>query len=288
MFFAPCSVGLLPAYLAHFNTHGKGEDSHSTGRQFPPWFRSVARALGGIGAVVFLMGAIPLFYMAVSGLRIMLPGYQSIVPLAQLGTGSYMPPVVFVTAGTLVLLQGLLLVTNGSGLSFGIMTSLGIVSTYLLIGLPVVLVGQWLKPYLLHLQLLAGPLIIALGMFYYTGWSLSKTVRLPKRTDNTISASFGFGVLYGIGSLACNLPLFLGVILSVFATGGFVDGIAVFIAFAGGMSTLMIGVTMLTAATGSSISVGQYSQPIKKIGSIAFVGLGLYVTWYSLVSFGYL
>ena len=26
MFFAPCSIGLLPAYLTDFSTHGEGQD----------------------------------------------------------------------------------------------------------------------------------------------------------------------------------------------------------------------------------------------------------------------
>ena len=87
--------------------------------------------------ILFLAGAIPLFYMAVAGLRILLPGYQLIVPLAQSTSGSYLPSVALMTAGTLVLLQGLVLVTGLSGLYFGLVTTLGVISTYLTIGLPV-------------------------------------------------------------------------------------------------------------------------------------------------------
>ena len=139
-----------------------------------------------------------------------------IVPLAQLGTGSYLPPVAFVTAGTLILLQGLLMITGTSGLYLGLTAAFGIISTYLLISIPVILIGEWIKQYLLPLQLLAGPLIIALGVLYYTGRRLPVVVSLPERTGRSTGAFFSFGVLYGLGSLACNLPLFLGIILSVF------------------------------------------------------------------------
>ena len=164
MFFAPCSVGLLPAYLTYFSTRDEGEDAAAPFTSAPRRLRQLALLLGGLGASLFLVGAIPLFYMAVAGLRILLPGYQLIVPLAQLGTGSYLPPVAFVTAGTLILLQGLLMITGTSGLYLGLTAAFGITSTYLLISIPVILIGEWVTQYLLPLQLLAGPLIIALGV----------------------------------------------------------------------------------------------------------------------------
>jgi cytochrome c biogenesis protein CcdA len=287
MFFAPCSVGLLPAYLTYFKTHSDGgravtlfEATHQ--------FRWLPRILGGIGAILFFAGAIPLFYMAVAGLRILLPGYQIIVPLAQSASGSYLPSVVLVTVGTLILLQGLVLVTGLSGLYFGLITTLGVIITYLIIGLPVVILGQWMKQYLLQLQLLSGPMIIALGLLYYNGTSLPTVPRLPARTSSSTGSFFSFGVLYGIGSLACNLPLFLGVILSVFTTDGIVSGLAVFGAFAAGMGTLMIGVSVLTAVTGRSYSLGRYAHHVRTLGSLGFILIGGYVTWYTLTAFGYL
>jgi cytochrome c biogenesis protein CcdA len=288
MFFAPCSVGLLPAYLTYFNAHSEGGTAVVPSEATRHRFRRPARTLGILGAILFLAGAIPLFYMAVAGLRILLPGYQIIVPLAQTASGSYLPSVALVTVGTLVLLQGLVLVTGLSGLYFGLVTTLGVISTYLVIGLPVIAIGQWIRQYLFQLQLLAGPMIIALGLFYYNGKSLPIVTRLPARTSSSTGTFFSFGVLYGVGSLACNLPLFLGVILSVFTTDGIVDGLAVFGAFALGMGTLMIGVSVLTATTGRSFSLGRYAGRARVLGSIGFVLIGSYVTWYTFISFGYL
>jgi cytochrome c biogenesis protein CcdA len=224
--------------------------------------------------------------MAVAGLRILLPGWQLIVPLAQLETGSYPPPVAFVTVGTLILLQEPLMITDPSGFYLGLTAAFGITSTYLLISIPVILNGEWIKQYLIPLQLLAGPLIIALGALYYTGRRLPVVVDLPERTGRSTGAFFSFGVLYGLGSLACNLPLFLGIVLSVFATDGLVDGITVFGAFAAGMSTLMVGVSVLTTATGHAASLGRYARHVRLLGSIAFVFIGSYVTWYTLTAFG--
>lgn len=216
--------------------------------------------------------------MAVSGLRILLPEYHIIVPLAKHGTANYDPPVLPVTLGTFLLLRGLVMATGISGLYSGLVTALGVTSTYLVISVPVILIGEWIRPYLVHFQILSGPLIIGIGVLYYTNASLSSIVSLPERPESSTEAFFSFGVLYGIGSLACNIPLFLGVIISVFATDGIVEGLVVFGSFAVGMSTLMVGVSVLTATTDRSISLGRYAGQVRILGSIGFVLIGSYVT----------
>ena len=190
MFFAPCSVGLLPAYLTYFNTHAEGGTTTMPLASGPRSIQWLARVTGVLGIGAFLAGAIPLFYMAVSGLRILLPGYHVIVPLSQFGTGSYDPPVLLVTIGTLLLLQGIVMVTGVSGLYSGLITAVGVISTYLLISVPVLLIGEWIQPYLVQFQLLAGPLIIGIGVLYYTNTNLSTVVRLPERTENSSRAFF--------------------------------------------------------------------------------------------------
>lgn len=288
MFFSPCSVGLLPAYLTYFTSERQETPNASSDRTGGGSSFLLARLSGAVGAIVFLAGAVPLFYMAVSGVRIRLPGYQLIVPLAKLGTGSYVPPVVLVTVGTLLLLNSAVFISGFRGLFVGIVATIGITSTYVVVGAPVVILGQWVRPYLTPLEFLAGPLIMAIGLMYYRNISLPSLGRLPARQGRSMGRFFTFGVLYGIGSLACNLPVFLGVVLSVFATDGIVDGLTVFVAFAGGMNTLMVGISVLTATTEDSISVGDYGNKLRPVGSAAFVLIGLYVTWFTLRSFGYL
>lgn len=287
MFFAPCSVGLLPTYFAYYL--GSDSSSPEPDREPPsPFVAGFRIAAAIIGGFTFLAGAIPLFYMAVAGIRIVLPGHEFIVPLAKLGTGSYLPPVVLVLVGTLALSQGTGLGTARKGLRVGVVATLGVLLTYLVVGLPVVLVGQWLQPYLTSLELLAGPILVGIGVMYYRGVSPLKPVRLPERGVVSDSEFLLFGVIYGVGSLACNLPVFLGVVVSVFATHGPAEGLAVFGAFAAGMGTLMVGMSILAAGGEGTVSLGKYVGPVRRVGSAAFVVLGVYVTWYSLKAFGYL
>lgn len=297
MFFAPCSVGLLPAYLTYYLSRDSPatdggissstravSGSNSTGKS-----RGVARQLLLInGVIIFLVGAIPLFYMATAGIRVYLPGYRIIVPLAKLGTGSYLPPVAAVVVGTVIAVVA----TGGKkalkGLRIGTIATLGIILLYLLVGGVVLVVGQWIQPYLVSLELLIGPIIIALGIAYYRGISPLQPVSLPERGAVSDSEFFTFGVLYGVGSLACNLPVFIGLVLSSVFTGSFVSGIAVFVAFAAGMGTLMIGLSVVASLSEGSLSLGKYAGPVRTVGSAAFVLIGLYMTWYTLRSFEYI
>lgn len=286
MFFAPCSVGLLPAYLSYFYTHEDGtewtDQSNSTSSS------PIQTAMLVNGGFVFLVGAIPLFYMAVAGIRVLLPGYQLIVPLAKLGTGSYLPPIAVVVVGTVIMMSGLGRRALLGGLRVGGFVTLGVVVVYLLIGSIILILGQWIEPHLKSMELLVGPLLIALGIMYYYNVSPLQSVRLPERGSVTIPAFVVFGIIYGIGSLACNLPVFLGVVLTSFTTQGFFDGLAIFGSFAAGMGTLILGISVAARVTGNTLSLGQYSQAARLLGSVVFVLLGVYVTWYSLRSFGYL
>ena len=204
MFFAPCSVGLLPAYLTYYFTHDPTRTNDgataSSARESEPEkspsgeSRNLARqVLLANGVLVFLVGAIPLFYMATAGIRLLLPGYHVIVPLAKLGTGSYLPPVGAVFIGTT-----LSVVATGRrgafrGVRIGSIATLGIVLLYLLVGGIVLVVGQWIRPYLASLELLIGPLIVGLGIAYYRGISPLQPIELPDRGAVSNSEFFTFG-----------------------------------------------------------------------------------------------
>jgi cytochrome c biogenesis protein CcdA len=284
MFFAPCSVGLLPAYLSYFYTNMESSDDGESAIAS----NIVQTLLLFHGIAIFLIGAIPLFYIAVAGLRILLPGYQMLVPLAKLGTGSTLPPVFAVVIGTTLMILGLNRRAIIEGARVGGFVTSGVLAVYLSIGVIVVVVGQWIEPYLTSLELFAGPLLVALGVMYYFGRSPLEPVDLPERGEATPTAFVGFGLFYGLGSLACNLPVFFGLILSTFTTDSLISGLAMFVAFAAGMGTLMIGVSVAARVTGQSISLGRYGQHLQTGGSVAFMLIGLYVTWFTLRSFQFL
>jgi len=296
MFFSPCSVGLLPAYLTYFLSAGNEEPaaagaggaSETSRSSVPsPAVAGIRRGVGVAGVVLFLAGAVPLFYMAVAGIRILLPGYTVLVPLARLGTGSYLPAVLAVTVGAILGVNLVATADARRGLRVGALVTVGIAATYAVVGAPVVAFGRWLEPVVSSLELLAGPLLVALGVLYYLGVGAGGRVSLPER-DASMRGFLEFGVLYAVGSLACNLPVFLGVVVSEFAAAGVATGVGVFVAFVAGMGTTMVALTTFVAATGRTVSLGRHTGRVRLAGSVAFVLVGGYVTWYSLTAFGYL
>ncbi|WP_423744234.1 integral membrane transporter (plasmid) [Haladaptatus sp. SPP-AMP-3] len=225
--------------------------------------------------------------MATAGIRLLLPGYQFIVPLAKLGTGSYLPSVTAVLVGTSLSVIGCGRTGALRGFRVGSIATLGIVLLYLLVGGVVLAVGQWIRPYISSLELLVGSLMVVLEFGYYRGVSPLRPVTLPKRGDVSNSEFFTFGVFYGVGSLARNLPVFLGIVLSSFFTTGFFSGLSVFVAFSAGMGTLMIGLSVVAGLSKGSLSLGQNAARAQMLGSAGFVLIGLYMTWYTLRSFGH-
>lgn len=141
IFFAPCSVGLLPAYLTYYFTHNSTRPADRTtafgseGTELEATSSGESRSLArqlllANGVLVFLMGSIPLFYMATAGIRLLLPGYDLIVPLAKLGTGSYLPPVAAVFVGTVVSVVAIGRSDALRGIRIGTIATLGIVLLY--------------------------------------------------------------------------------------------------------------------------------------------------------------
>lgn len=299
MFFAPCSVGLLPAYLSYYLNHDSGTpEDEATGflskglewlsNGFDESHDFARQLILAHGILFFFIGAIPLFYMATAGINVLLPGYKLIVPLAKLGTGSYLPPVAAVFVGTVLSVVGSGRRETVRGFRIGVIATIGVIVTYLLIGTVILVVGQWITPYLASLELIVGPLIIVLGVVYYWGISPVQSLKLPERGGVSNSEFFTFGIIYGIGSLACNLPVFLGLVLSSFFTAGYLNGLAVFFAFAAGMGTLMIGLSVVASLSRGALSLGRYTSIARTVGSTAFVIIGIYITWYTLRSFGYI
>ena len=62
---------------------------------------------------------------------------------------------------------------------------------------------------------------------------------------------FGYGVSYAIASLSCTIGPFLAVTAAGLRSGSVLTGVAIYLAYVGGL-TLVVGVLALAAATASS------------------------------------
>jgi len=83
-----------------------------------------------------------------------------------------------------------------------------------------------------YVTVVLGILLIPLGIAMLKGFEMKvSSPRLQKGGDSgEVKSMFLFGVSYAIVSLGCTVGLFIAGVSNVFASGGFLDGVSVFVA----------------------------------------------------------
>ncbi len=122
------------------------------------------------------------------------------------------------------------------------------------------------------LELVVGALLVVLGIAMATGrFDPSRFhVALPERRRSPWGF-FLFGVVYAAAAAGCTAPVFLGIAGFALASGP-VTAVAMFGAYAAGMSVLMLGVT-LASALGKQALIGRLSMGSGRITRVAGVVL---------------
>lgn len=129
-----------------------------------------------------------------------------------------------------------------------------------------------------------GVAVVALGVALLAGKELK--VNLPRLDRGGRSGSFGqmalYGVSYAIVSLGCTLPTFSVYVTSTINRNSWVSGIAVFLAYAGGFTLLLVSLTIAIALARQGLvrSVRRSLPYIQRISGGLLVAAGLYVAYY--------
>lgn len=272
-FFAPCSIAMLPAYIGYFL--GQRDLGFDTAAAAESGFR---QAFGGLGVLVAAAG-LGIVLWAVSDL-------QSVNVGATRLTGMQ---VIALVAGAGVLLAGFYLgAPRGgvvAGLSFGLITTLGLLVVYLTMGLVLVMLLRFVS--LLQMAWAAigiGGLLVLVGVFGFVGRGVSWTIPIRAPKKRSAVGFFLFGIAYGVVSLGCNLPLVgLPVVASIAGQGGFVAGATAFLVYGAGAGLLMVVVSVSVAASRGLTAerVRQLMPVLKPVTNAVFILAGLYIIWYS-------
>lgn len=101
-----------------------------------------------------------------------------------------------------------------------------------------------------------GILLIPFGLAMLKGFELKlSTPRLQKGGDSgEVLSMFLFGVSYAVVSLGCTVGLFIAGVSNVFTSGGFIDGVSVFVAYGLGMGAVIMTLTVALAMAKTSIA----------------------------------
>lgn len=272
-FFAPCCVGMLPAYVA-YAVRPAGLQGRALPRERSP--RAVVLALG---LVPFAFGTVPLIMRSLGGYGLV-PG----------GAYAYLPPLE-VSIGLVILGAALILnafvwtdrlsVANRS-LAFGLLATLGVFLGFLIVGAPVALLATLVTPYLGIVSILVGLAILALGILTLAGRSFAP--KLPSITPD-VTRPWGFvkfGLAYAVAGLTCTFPAFLAVMAAGLATGGFGTALAVFAAYALGKASVLVAVTAVTVASGETFApkLARHARLVETASGCMLILAGAFMIYY--------
>jgi cytochrome c-type biogenesis protein len=135
-----------------------------------------------------------------------------------------------------------------------------------------------------YLTLAIGIVLILLGLIMIRG--LQPTLKIPgfkiTNINRQLPSIFLFGVSYAVVSVGCSAPIFFITVGSSFSRDGIIDGLAVFITYALGMSIVVILLTLSLAMARTMIAknMRRLLPYLSLLSGILLTGAGFFLTAY--------
>ena len=131
-----------------------------------------------------------------------------------------------------------------------------------------------------------GLVLTALGLATLLGWK--PVVVLPRLAaggrGRGLASMAVYGASYATVSLSCTLPVFLAAVATTFQDASVLSGIAVFVAYALGMGTVLTGlaVAMVLARRPLAHRSRRLVPVMARLAGLLLAIAGAYVTWYAV------
>ncbi len=176
----------------------------------------------------------------------------------------------------------------------GLSGGLGILVSYLILGVIISAVGNVIQPYLIYVLPVLGGLFIVFGILMFTNYEISfsrllgwirkgqmKVEKGEKRFtfSSKIFSTFLYGLGYGIASLGCNGPIFIGFSMQVSLEPTIMKMIYAYLAFSLTIIFLMIAVTVLLIFSREVIiqKLKASTKMIKQISGAILILVAIYL-----------
>jgi len=168
----------------------------------------------------------------------------------------------------------------------GIACAVGAILVLSLIGIGVSAFGGAIRPHIPQMELIVGVILVVMGVLMLLGTPLGFHIKMKASARRGYLSLFGFGILYVLATAGCVAPVFIGVI-SRAVSSGFVEGMAIFLSYALGLSLLLIIVTMLVAsAKDMMIAKLMRAMPyVERVGALILIVVGVYLICYYFITF---
>ena len=269
----------------------------------------VDKALSGQGGVVNLKQSSIYFFAVGAGVMVffspcsfpMLPGYMSFyLANKKQRTGKFdetaaretLPDGLAAAAGLtgILLLIGILLIPFISIIG-GFVPLLELVIGIMIAGLGIMMVMEYdsepiVRPFRNLMSTIGSspPVMFAKnGIEKVVQRYWSKDFTFSGNSDGTRVGLFWYGVAYGSAAAGCVAPVVIG-LLTASIGKGIITGLLVFLIFSFTAGMLMVGFTMLVAASESTIveKLKASTRQIEMAGGIIMIIVGLYLMWFYL------
>jgi cytochrome c biogenesis protein CcdA len=134
----------------------------------------------------------------------------------------------------------------GRSLGVGLSVSMGFLAVFSVVGLAIYHLSASVDRWTPWATIVIGGGLVLLGIAMLRGFE--PVVALPKLNrggrERTGQSMFVFGVSYAIASISCALPLFTGAVAGTFRRENLLSSLAVFVAYALGMTLVLLALTV--------------------------------------------
>lgn len=170
------------------------------------------------------------------------------------------------------------------GLSVGLLVSAGFLGVFAVVGVPIAYGLTRLASAVPWAGLTVGVLMMLVAIWGLRGKALYLNRRraLAVERRRHPSTMMWFGAAYGICSLGCSLPIFIALVGASVATASLSEGLIVFGAYATGMATMLMALSLGAAIARHGIArrMKKLLPHMHRIAASLLLLSGTYLTYY--------
>lgn len=279
-FFSPCSVALVPAYVALY-LPAAGE---ATPRALSPRFVFALMALLGASATA-VVAAVFAYPLRSGGARAPGPTPEEILMASAAAVAVACAAVIAIEArrfppGSLQTLAR----ETARGAALGGSSSLGFVTVFGAVALLLAFAGAAVAPALPAIALITAGALLLLGILMILGRSFSILPAFAAPSRPGYLSAYVFGLAYALISTGCLLPVFLAVVNFALLPGSV--GPVVMLAYAAGYAALMILLSVYVAVARETVvaSIRRALPQIHRVAGAVVVAMAAYVIWFDVTA----
>ena len=164
----------------------------------------------------------------------------------------------------------------------GVTCTLGLITTFSIIGAVASILGNIINPYIPLLELLAGVTTVLFGVSMLFDINIPFTPALKAPKQKGFIGIYLYGIIYGLATLGCSAPIFFATLFWAIAQSGPINGLITFLVYSLGMGVPLITTTILVSLVKKKIikRLTKLTPKIQKFSGIILVFIGVYLIYY--------